>query len=187
MFNYTVELQLWACNRMINDYVIKIDYFERRRAEFEGRAALDGIKTDSTIRSNRALVVNVNDEINRYRECIRKAMRISNDIYLQIGSLETFNLDNRIMRDAFIICGSQRLIKYATVLGWSREYTREVSLRHSDIMRVHDIIISPHTYAVIHQPDLSARALRMIAVHGGMHCELDHRIIYNNMTSGIKT
>lgn len=175
---YPVELCLWACHRTIEEYVRKVDYLQKRKAEFEEMSLPNAMRPSTTMRAYASLARSIVVDIERYQATIDTASRFYDALYHGAGSPEQHKLDVKTLSIAFDLCQSQRVQKYAVLLGWERERVLLCALGLTGKLELERVRINDFDIDVIYSCGLSARQKLMIAKHGGRYCELNYRNIW---------
>lgn len=181
MCDYSVELQIWACTRKIDELVKRIDHMQRRKEEYKNAASYEALSTDAYHISNRSMMNSVASDIAMYKEKMSEATAIEAELFKSLSANVINRLDCYIMYDAFKVCGSQRLRKYSQLLNWDIERVRDATRLHRSEIRIIGIELQLSIVSVVCGHSLTERQLKMIAIHGGMHCPLDYRDVYSDI------
>lgn len=177
MYNYSVELQIWALRRYVDEMVHKADRLQKRRMEVEELARQDKIRGLRVGRGYVAQVATLTLDIERYQNEMARSIKDASDLFSLWGTNDEVILYTHIMRDAFGICGSQRVEKYAQLLGWRHAMVREYAVKNKGLMTVYDIQLGDFSYDLVGGVGLLNNQKMLIANHGGMHCFLDYRAV----------
>lgn len=181
MIGFPIELQIWSCERKVNEYVLKIDHYKKRAMEYSEGGFPKSLVSSEFERANYVLYAGIQGEIERYTGLMHQAIDYGLTLRHICGCRDNNWLHGQILTHAFYICGCQRLLKYAMLLGWSREYTREVASYLTAHMHINSVLFENGSIEVIHGHGFLSSQVRIIAIHGGMACNLDYQEVYKSI------